>query len=266
MLTAELNALFRRTRVRVLLVSMFAIPVLLALAVYASGGPSAGRGPSFLDQVSHNGVFAALAGLSVTIGFFLPLVVAVVAGDTIAGEASLGTLRYLLIRPAGRVRLLGVKAITVAIFCVAAAVAVALGGLIAGAVLFPIGPVVSLSGTTLPLADGIGRTLAAAGLVGVSLFGLGAIGIFISTLTDVPVGAIAATVAAAVVSAILDAVPQVHAIHPWLLTHQWLSFGDLLRTPVRGHNIVRDLLLQAGYVAVFGTAAWARFTTRDVTA
>lgn len=266
MLIAELVAVFRRTRVKVLLGVMFAIPVLLALVVYGSGGPSAGRGPTFLDQVSHNGVFAALAGLTVTIPFFLPLTVAVVAGDTISGEASLGTLRYLLIRPAGRVRLLGVKAAAVAVFCLAAALAVAVGGLLAGAILFPIGRVVSLSGTTISLADGVGRTLLAALVVGLSLFGLAAIGMFVSTLTDVPVGAMAATVAAAVVSAILDAVPQVHAIHPWLFTHQWLAFGDLLRTPVTWHGIGRDLLLQAGYLAVFGTAAWARFTTRDVLA
>ncbi|MGH9061080.1 MAG: ABC transporter permease, partial [Acidimicrobiales bacterium] len=67
-------------------------------------------------------------------------------------------------------------------------------------------------------------------------------------------------------SQILDAVPQVHAIHPWLFTHQWMSFGDLLRAPVEWHSIGRDLLLQAGYIAVFGAATWARFTTRDVLA
>jgi len=266
MLLAELHALFRRTRVLVLLGVLFAIPVLLTVVVYISGGPSAGNGPTFLDQVSHNGVFAALAGLTVTLPFFLPLTVAVVAGDTIAGEASLGTLRYLLARPAGRVRLLGVKAVTVAAFCLAAALVVAIGGLIAGAVFFPLGPVVSLSGTSLPLGDGIARTLLAAVVVGASLLGLGAIGVFVSTCTDVPVGAIATTVGLAVLAAVLDGVSQIQAVHPWLFTHQWFSFGDLLRSPVRWHSVERDLLLQAGYVAVFGTAAWARFTTRDVLA
>ncbi len=225
---------------------------------------SPGNGPTFLDQVTHNGVFAALAGLTVTIPFFLPLTVAVVSGDTIAGEASLGTLRYLLVRPAGRSRLLLVKAGTAAVFCVVAALAVAAGGLIAGAILFPIGRVVTLSGTTISLGEGMLRTLGAALVVGASLFGMAAVGLFISTLTDVPVGAMAATVGIAILFAVLDAVPQVHAIHPWLFTHRWLAFGDLLRSPVRWSEIRKDLLLQAGYVAVFGTAAWARFTTKDV--
>jgi len=266
MLLAELATLFRRMRVKALLGVLAAIPAALAVAVYFSGGPSTGRGPTFLDQVSHNGMFAALAGLTVTIPFFLPLVVAVVSGDALAGEANLGTLRYLLTRPSGRTRLLATKAATVAIFCLAATVAVALGGLIAGIILFPVGRVVTLSGTTLPLTSGIVRTFVAAGIVGASLLGLASIGLFISTITDAPVGAMAATAGFAVLSAVLDAVPQTHAIHPWLFTHHWLAFGDIIRTPVQWHNILADLQLQAGYIAVFAAAAWARFSTKDVLA
>jgi ABC-2 type transport system permease protein len=247
-----------------LLVVLAAVPAALAVAVRLSGGPQAGNGPTFLDQVTHNGVFAALAGLTVTIPFFLPLTVAVVSGDTIAGEASLGTLRYLLVRPAGRSRLLLVKAGTAAVFCLVAALTVAAGGLVAGAILFPLGRVTTLSGTTISLLEGMVRTAGAALVVGMSLFGMAAVGLFISTVTDVPVGAMAATVGIAILFAVLDAVPQVHAIHPWLFTHRWLAFGDLLRSPVRWTDIRKDLLLQAGYVAVFGSAAWARFTTKDV--
>ncbi|MGI8752903.1 MAG: ABC transporter permease [Acidimicrobiales bacterium] len=266
MLSAELVQLFRRTRTIVLLGVLLVLPILLSVAIYLSGGPGSGQGPAFLDRVSHNGVFAALAGLTVALPFFLPLTVAVVAGDTIAGEASLGTLRYVLTRPSGRGSLLAVKGATVATFCIAGALLVAIGGLIAGSILFPIGNVIGLSGTSFSLGEGVLRTLLAAVIVGASLLGLASIGMFISTLTDVPVGAMAATVGVAVLSSVLDAVPQVHAIHPWLFTHNWFAFGDVLRTPVSWHNIVRDLLLQAGYIAVFASAAWARFTTRDVLA
>jgi ABC-2 type transport system permease protein len=263
---AELATQFRRRRVKALLLVLAAIPALLAFLVYVSGGPSTGNGPTFLDQVTRNGMFAALAGLTVTVPFFLPLTVAVVAGDSVAGEASLGTLRYLLVRPAGRSRLLLVKAVTTGAFCLAAALAVAIGGLVAGAILFPIGRVVTLSATTLSFAGGLERTLAAALVVGASLFGMAAIGLFISTLTDVPVGAMAATVGIAVLSAVLGGVSQVHAIHPWLFTRGWFAFGDLLRDPIRWTAITHDLALQAAYMAVFGAAAWARFTTKDVLA
>jgi ABC-2 type transport system permease protein len=263
---AELGTQFRRRRVKVLLIVLAAIPALLALLVYVSGGPDAGNGPTFLDQVTRNGVFAALAGLTVAVPLFLPFSVAVMAGDSIAGEASLGTLRYLLVRPAGRSRLLLIKAATTAAYCIAAALAVAAGGLIAGAILFPLGRVTTLSATSLPLATGIERTLLAALIVGASLFGMAALGIFISTLTDVPVGAMAATVGFLVLSLVLDSVSQVQAIHPWLFTHGWFAFSDLLRDPIRWTSVRHDLTLQLAYIVVFGAAAWARFTTKDVLA
>lgn len=266
MLLAELRALFRRTIVRVLLLVLFVIPVLLAVAVKVSGGPSNGQGPTFLDRVSHNGVFAALAGLTVCIPFFLPLTVAIVAGDTIAGEASLGTLRYLLTRPSGRLRLLAVKGGTVVAFSVAAGFMVVLGGLIAGAVLFPLGPVIGLSGTTFSLGEGILRCLLAAVIVGASLLGIGAVGLFVSTLVNTPIPATAITIGIVVAALVADSVTQLDFLHPWLFSHQWLAFGDLFRSPVTWHDISRDLLLQVGYVAVFGTAAWSRFTTRDILA
>jgi len=95
---------------------------------------------------------------------------------------------------------------------------------------------------------------------------LAAIGLFLSTLTDAPVGAMAATIGLAVLSAVLESVPEVSWIHPWLFTQGWESFIDLLRVPIRWSGIRHDLLLQLGYVAVFGSAAWARFTTKDVLA
>lgn len=263
----ELSLLFGRVRTRALLAVLALVPVAVAVAVRVSGGgPNPGEGPRFLAEVSNNGVFAALVGLTVTLPFFLPLAVAVVAGDTIAGEAHLGTLRYVLTRPCGRTRLLVVKGTTVIVFCLVAALTVAVAGLVAGAVLFPIGPVTTLSGTTLSLGAGTLRIVTASLLVGASLLGLAAIGMFISTLTDAPVGAMAATAGVAVLSGVLDAVPPLHALHPWLLTHWWLSFGDLLRAPVLWSDVTKNLALQAVYAVVFGIAAWARFTTKDVLA
>jgi len=113
---ADIGLLFRRVRTRVLLLVLVAVPVAVAVAVRLSGeGPSPGSGPRFFDQITNNGVFAALVGLTVTLPFFLPLAVAIVAGDAVAGEANLGTLRYLLSRPVGRTRLLLIKATTVII-------------------------------------------------------------------------------------------------------------------------------------------------------
>ena len=262
----ELSTLFRRRRTQAMLAALAIMPIGIALVLRFAGGPDGGEGPQFLSQVTNNGVFAVLAGLTVTLPFFLPMAVSVVAGDAIAGEAGLGTLRYLLVRPAGRTRLLLSKSFTITAFCLAATLVVAIAGLAAGVVLFPVARVTTLSGDTLSLATGMVRISIAAILIGLSLIGLAAIGLFISTLTDVPVGAMAGTLAVFILIGVLDALPQTAKIHPWLLTDHWLSYGDVLRTNILWSGIVRNLGLQALYAAVFGSAAWARLTTKDILA
>lgn len=265
LLGSEISVLFRRRRTWAMLASLALIPVLIALAVrLTSSRPPSGRGPAFLDQVSQNGLFVSFVGLLVSVPLFLPLTVGVVAGDTIAGEASAGTLRYLLIAPAGRVRLLVVKYLATAVFCLAATLAVAIAGAIIGAALFPIGPVVLLSGDTIGVVDSIVRSLIIAAYITVSLLGLSAIGLFISTMTDVPVGAMATTIVLSVVSQVLDSLPQLDGLHPWLFSHYWLGFADLLRQPISWDSFGSNVLLQAGYVVVFGALAFGRFSTKDI--
>jgi ABC-2 type transport system permease protein len=265
LLGSEIAVLFRRRRTWAMLLALAAVPILIAVAVrLSSSTPSPGRGPAFLDQISQNGLFVSAVGLVVSIPLFLPLTVGVVAGDTIAGEAGAGTLRYLLAAPAGRVRLLIVKYLAAAVFCFAATLTVTIAGAVIGFALFPVGPVTLLSGDTIGVGDSIVRSLLIAAFITVSLLGLSAIGLFISTLTDVPVGAMAATIVLSVVSQVLDALPQLDWLHPWLFSHYWLDFADLLRQPISWDSFGQNAALQAGYLVVFGALAFARFSTKDI--
>ncbi|MFC3687150.1 ABC transporter permease [Aquipuribacter hungaricus] len=256
--------MFARRRHLAILGVLAAVPVLIALAVYFFDGPSSGDGPPFLDRVTDNGLFVGITALVICVPLFLPLAVGVVAGDTIAGEAGQGTLRYLLLSPAGRTRLLAVKLAGVVVFCAVATLTVVAAGSAVGLALFGAQDVAVLSGGTITPWEAGGRALLAAGYVTVSLVGLGAIGLFVSTLTDVPVGAMAATVTLAVVSQVVGQIPQVEAIHPWLPTYRWFDVADVLRDPVAWESFRLNALLQAAYVAVFSALAWARFTTKDV--
>jgi ABC-2 type transport system permease protein len=265
LLVSELAVLFRRRRTIAMLLALALIPILIAVAVRLSSNEvSAGQGPPFLDRITQNGLFVGITALVVAIPLFLPLTIGVAAGDTIAGEAGLGTLRYLLVAPAGRVRLLLVKFAGAAAFCLAATLTVAITGAIIGAILFPIGPVTLLSGDTISVVDSIGRSLLIALYVTVSLLGLSAIGLFISTLTSVPVGAMAATIVVAVTSQIMDALPQLEWLHPWLFSHYWLGFADILRQPILWDSFSDNALLQGGYILVFGALAYGRFATKDI--
>src|ERR1039457_2414643 len=161
LLRSELQLIFLRRRNLALLAVLAGIPLLIgfALRLQDRSGGGGGSGPAFLSQVTGNGVFLALAALTVLLILVLPLAVAVVAGDSIAGEAGLGTLRYLLTVPAGRTRLLAIKFGAVVSYGPAACLLVTAVSLAIGAALFPVGPVTLLSGTTVPLATGLLRLL-----------------------------------------------------------------------------------------------------------
>lgn len=262
---SELRLVFRRVRTYALLAVLAVVPLALGLAVRIETGDVHG-GPAFLAQVTNNGLFLVFSSLVVTLPFLLPMTVGVVAGDSVAGEASAGTLRYLLVAPAGRGRLLLVKMAGVAVFCLAATFTVAVSGLVVGAILFPLGDVTLLSGATVGFTAALERAFLVALVVAFSLFGLAAIGVFVSTVTNMPIAAMATTVGVGITVQILGSIPQLAAIHPWLLSHYWMSFADLLRSPMLFDNVVHNLWLQGVYVAIFGSLAWAWLASKDILA
>jgi ABC-2 type transport system permease protein len=265
LLGSELRLVFRRKRNLALLAVLAGPPVLIGLAVRASAPRGAGDGPDFLGQITGNGLFLVYTALTVSLPLFLPLAVGVVAGDSIAGEAGTGTLRYLLTIPVGRTRLLAAKAFGVLVFCAAAVMVVVVSGLVTGALLFGLHDLTLLSGDTVSVWNGLARTLGVAAYVITALLGLIALGMFMSTLTEVPIAAMAATVAITIIVEVLDAVPQIGSFRSALFTHHWLGFGELLRSGVDVGSLTSWSLLQVAYVAVFGALAWARFTTKDIT-
>jgi len=266
-LRSELTIVFGRRRNLVLLGVLAAIPVLLAIALKVSSGPDDGRGggPGFFEAITSNGLFVAFAALAAELPLFLPLAVAAASGDAIAGEANLGTLRYLLTIPAGRTRLLLTKYVAVVVFGLVATALVALAGVVAGLALFGGGDVILLSGTTTSLVDGVGRLALSVLYLSACFAALAAIGMFVSTLTEQPIAAIVATIGVNVLMFILDAIPQIAWLHPWLLVDWWSAFGDLLRDPIGTDAIGRGLLTALAYAVVFLTLAWARFSNKDIT-
>ena len=265
---AELRLVFGRRRNLLLLAVTVVFPVVIGIALrVAAPHPQGGNGPgvAFFNQLAGNGVFLTFIALSTLLILVLPVVVAVVAGDSVAGEAGYGTLRYLLAVPAGRTRLLAVKFAAIVVFGLAATVIVSAVSLVVGAALFPVGPVTLLSGATVPLAEGLLRVLFVTLYVAAAMAALGAIGLAISTLTEHAIGAIATIAILVVTSEVVDQVPQLAAIGPYLPTHWWLSFDSILRAPVDTSTLLKGLLSFGVYAVLFGSFAWARFTSADVT-
>ncbi len=268
MIGVELSKMFRRPRTWTTIAVLNALPVLVAVLLRLTDlAPRPGEGPPFLSAVLTNGALFPLAALAIVLPLFLPIAVAVVSGDAVAGEAQAGTLRYLLARPAGRTRLLVAKLVAVLAFVVVTVVVVAAVGYLTGSLLFDAQPVggTSVSGTSLTQEELAGRTLLAIGYVAVSMLGVAAFGLFFSTLTDSPLAAALGALAVLVTSSLLLTLDAASPIAPYLPTRYWLAFVDLFRDPVLWRDVVRGLALQAVYVGVLLTAAWANFTTKDVT-
>ena len=97
MILVELRKLFRRPRTWVTIGLLNLLPLIVAvLLVVTHLAPRPGQGPLFLSTVLTNGTLFPLAALAIVLPLFLPIAVAVVAADSVAGEAQTGTLRYLL--------------------------------------------------------------------------------------------------------------------------------------------------------------------------
>jgi ABC-2 type transport system permease protein len=268
MIAVELIKMLRRPRTWLIIGMLIALPTLVAVLLAITDlGPRPGTGPPFLSAVLSDGTLFPLAALGVVLPLLLPIAVAVLGGDAIAGESQMGTLRYLLVRPVGRTHLLLAKLVTVVAFVllavlVVAAVSYAEGRLLLGRA--PATGTLSLSGSTLTQQELAWRTALALGYVIISMLGVAAVALFFSTLTRSSIGAALGTVGLLVASTVLLGLDAANALHPFLPTRHWLAFVDLFRDPILWRDVTRGLIVQLGYLTVFTLAAWANFSTKDI--
>jgi ABC-2 type transport system permease protein len=270
MIAVELRKLVSSKRTWATILLIDALPTLVGILLAVTDlGPRPGTGPAFLSAVLTDGTLFPLAALGIVLPLFLPIAVAVTAGEAIAGEAQQGTLRYLLVRPVCRTRLLVAKLVAVIAFVVLTVLVVAATAYVVGALLLGSESVstesTSISGTGLSTPELVGRTFLALGYAMLCMLGVAAIALFLSTAVRSPLGAALGTMAALVASTLLLTLDAAHALQPYLPTRYWLAFVDLFRDPILWRDVARGVLLQVVYVVVFLGAAWANFMTKDVT-
>jgi len=299
-IAVELVKLLRRPRTWISVLLTCALPFMVAVFITITHlVPPPGQGSAFLSAVLQDGALYPAAALALVLPVFLPVAVAVVAGDSIAGEATTGTLRYLLVRPVGRTRLLVAKLISVIVYVLLVVLAVTFTAYATGVFLLgpsqaaavgqpPPGPgagagaglagqaptagqaaggaVTSLSGTPLSLLQVTERTAGAIAFITVSMLGVAAIALFLSTITDSALGSALGALAALVASEVLVTLNAATVVQPYLPTRYWLAWVDFFRQPIFWRDIQRGFGIQAVYVVVFLAAAWANFSTKDITA
>jgi ABC-2 type transport system permease protein len=243
----------------------FVVPFLIALALYLAGsGPEGGEGPLFMSQVTSNGMYVALAALSVLLPFLLPMAAAMVAGYMIAGEAELGTLRIVMLRPVRRGSMLLAKW-TMAMLYLAVGFGLMLaGGLIFGALFFDLKPMVTLSGTTVGAWHSLGL------IVLCCLYGLAAmacivsLALLFSAISDSSLTALIATIVIYIVVQVLIAFSYFDWLAPWVFPHYFLEYTNFFRDPIYWDPILKGLAAFGVWSAGLTFVAYLLFRRKDV--
>jgi ABC-2 type transport system permease protein len=275
LLRTEMTKAVRRTRTYVVGLGLVALPVVIVFALNArgngGGGPGRDHGEGLFRLADQSGLLVPAAVLSIMSGFLLVVIAATFAGDTVAGDAGWGNLRYLLMRPVPRGRLLLAKATVAGALIWASTLLVALAALVGGVIVFGSHAVVvptavgtGIGGFQLSTSTLLLRVLLGAAYVAFGYTALLALGTFFSTVTDSAAGAIGATVGVYIVSEILDAITQIGQIRYGFPTHYQGVWETMFTQNQFSSEMLVGIAVQLAYLVVFGTAALVLFRRKDI--
>lgn len=264
LLRSELRWIYRRPRTLILLGLLALYPIVFGIGTQVIDDPvQATRDQSMVATVAGNAFMLPVLVLSTTMVFFLPLGTTITASDALAGEASHGTLRSLLLAPVSRVRLLAVKAFGVAVVSAGAALTTAMIAFITGLIIAGPDNLVSISGSTLSVGEGLWRVLLATGWVIVQMWAIGAIALAVSATTEHPLLVMASVIGGLFVFGLLSQIPVLNWMDPFLITDSWNYIVDFLRDPIPPDNLVIGLLRAVCYIVIGYSLALARMVTKD---
>lgn len=275
LIRTELTKAALRTRTLVCAGGLAGLPLLITWAIHRRGSRVRERGAGLFALAHLSGILIPAVVLAAMSGFLLVVVAGMIAGDAVAGDAASGNLRYLLIRPVSRLRLLAAKAIVSALLIWSAVLLVVLVGLAAGVAFFGwhgvnvpgVSGFVGLPSTAgFHLAAGtlLVRLAEAAAYVALSYTALLACGTFFSTLTDTPGGAIGATIAVYIAAQILDSITELGRVRYGLPTHYLDAWEPMLTQNRFPHDMVAGVVVQVAYAVFFGVLAAVWFRTKDI--
>jgi ABC-2 type transport system permease protein len=269
-LWTEIRRQASRRRTHLALGFMILLPLIILLAFEfgsdnsddSSGG---GQFGSLVDLATSSGLNFALFTIAVSAGFLLIVVVALFFGDTVASEASWGSLRYLLAIPVPRARLLAIKLLAALLSSVAALALLGGTALLIGTLRYGWHPLGSTIAAQIPPGAGLLRLLGVLAYLAVTLLIVAGLAFLLSTLTDAALGAVGGAVLLWILSSILDQITALGAIRNVLPTHYSDAWQGLLSTPIQGGDLAKGAICAICYATLFWALAFWRFTRKDIT-
>jgi ABC-2 type transport system permease protein len=274
----EFTKAFVRLRTVIIAAILVGLPTLIVVAIHARGNRVRDNGDNGegLFRLAHlSGLLVPAAVLAAMSGFLLVVIAGTLAGDSVAGDASWGNLRYLLMRPVPRGRLLFAKAFVAGVLIWTCTILVVLTAAVGGITLFgshavavpgqfDLTTLTRTGGFTLTVGTLLARTAFATAYVAFGFTALLALGTFFSTLTDTSAGAIGATIGVYIISEILGAITQLGTIRYAFPTYYLDAWQSMFTSNSYSKDMVAGLIVQCCYLAVFGTAAIVWFKRKDI--
>jgi ABC-2 type transport system permease protein len=274
LLHIELYKIFRKPRTYISFATVAAITTLVQIALLANGQEFSdfmlqGINAQFdLEGKILNGYFVTYLILGMLL-VHVPLLVALVAGDAVAGEAAAGTLRLVLTKPVGRGKLIIGKYAATVVYAVALLAWLALTGLLLSLLLFGPGDLIiakSYEVVVLLKQDVMWRYLCAFGFAALAMMAVAALSVFLSVLSENPIGPIVGTMGVIIVLTIISNLdlPVFGAIKPFLLTTHMLGWKGFFSDPVPYGAIARSAAVLCGYIVALIGAAIFVFGRKDI--
>ena len=267
---AEVRRQASRRRTQLALGFMVLLPLIILAAFEFGGGgdddeDGGGAFSSLVDLATSGGLNFALFCLAVSAGFLLVVVVALCFGDTVASEASWGSLRYLLAVPVPRARLLGVKLIVAGGYSLLALLLLAGTGLLVGTLRYGWEPLGSTIAAEIPPGEGMLRLLGVLAYLAVTLLVVAGLAFLLSVVTDAALGAVGGAVLLWILSSILDQITALGDLRTLLPTHYSDAWMGLLSTPIQTEELLQGAISAIVYATLFWSVAFYRFTRKDIT-
>ncbi|MFF5207049.1 ABC transporter permease [Streptosporangium sp. NPDC000396] len=265
-LAVEFVRQFRRRRTLVMLGLLLALPwILVAAFKIGAGSGQPGSTLRVSDLATEGGLNFAAFALSVSAGFLLVVAVALFCGDTVAGEASWSSLRYLLAAPIPRDRLLRQKLIVAMGYSAAAVICLPLMALLAGTLAFGWSDIrVPGTGETIAALDALPRFGVVIAYALVSQFVVASLAFLLSVGTDSPLGAVGGAVGLVIVSNILQAVETLGPLREFLPTFWNTAWLDALAPQPDYSGMIKGVAVSVTYSAILVALAFRRFRRKDV--
>jgi len=258
----------RRRRTAVAFAIVIALPVIVMLAV--KFGPSSGGGGLADGDFDVFGLMAsgpwnfALSGLLFSSAFLLVILAAMFLGDTVASEASWGTMRYLLASPVPRRRFLVIKVVVGLLLSLAVLLALVLASFFLGLLAFGSGTLASPLSGTLGAGESTVRLAVITAYIAVTLLVRAGIAFLASVSTDVPLGAVGAAVVIVIVANILDAIDALGPIRDFLPARYAGAWADALGPVIVWDQMAIGLFYNVTVFAVLVGIAMLRFERKDI--